>query len=265
MKSDHPKYLLFDELDRVKFIYEMKGLSVRARNVLDDLNINSWDSFYYRLFINNDIKNFGNFRNVGQLTENELVCFMRSILDPDGLFNTELKKFEDEFSQLNHKAKSVLRNFGLSYFETFYYKYVIERKIIDFRPGYYASEETIQEVEKFVESFCTYLGVKVPIYYPFINFNPKNLKIPTEIDDRINNAFKSNLKTLSKTTKSHLTRLNADTFQEFYMTFISPDSLFNRIFNEFGESNLIEILKLRSTLKNTIKQIKTEALSLEIK
>lgn len=256
MKNSAPKYLSFVKKDRRKFLVKIKNLSTRAKYILEDNDIQSWDSFYYHIFVNHDIKNFRVFRNSGIKTEKELINLMRNMLNPDGRYSKELEKFEYDFNQLSSRARIILKSIGISLFETFYYRYVVEKEIIDFSSGRYSSSITRPEIEQFVASFCSYLGVKVPTKKPIIYFDPNNPKIPFTPDKAIKKKFSSEFNKLSKTTRSQLIKMKANSIQEFYLAFLSPDSQFNLIFKEIRESNLLEILRLRTILKDTINQIK---------
>lgn len=254
MSKSNPKYLSFIKKDRKKFLTEFKKLSTRSKNVLIYNDIQSWDSFYYHMFINHDIKNFQVYRNSGINTEKELITLMRNILNPDGRYNNEIEKFESELDKLSSHARSAIRNIGISLFETFYFRYVIEKEIIEINNVSYCPKIALLEIEKFVESFCSYLGVKVPKKKPIIYFDPNNPRIPFIPNSKIKKTFSSEFNNLNKTIKSQLTKMDANSIQGFYLAFISPDSQFNQIFQEVGESNLLEILRFRSILKDTIRK-----------
>lgn len=257
MSKNHPKYLSFLKKDRDKFVVEMGKLSTRAKGILEYSDMQTWDAFYYHLFVNHDVSDFKCLRNSGINTEQELISLMRNILNPDGRYSREIEKFDYEFNLLNSRAKSVLRNIGISLFETFYYRFIIEKEVIDFSKERFCGKTIRPEVEKFVESFCSYLGVKVPKKEHIIYFDPNNPKIPFIADYRIKKLFLSEFENLSKTTRSHLIKIGADNIHGFYTAFISANSPFNIILNEFGESDLLELLKFRTILEENILPSKT--------
>jgi len=253
MSKNHPKYLSFLKKDRDKFIVEMEKLSTRAKGILEYSDMQSWDAFYYHLFVNHDVTDFRSFRNSGTHTEKELMNLMRNILNPDGRYNKEIERFDYEFNLLSSRAKGILKHIGISLFETFYYRIVIEKEVFDFMKEHYCSESIRTEIENFAESFCSYLGVRFPKKEHIIYFDPNNPRIPFIADYKIKKLFLSEFENLSKTTKSHLTEIGADTIHGFYTAFISANSPFNIILNEFGKSDLLELLKFRSILTDYIK------------
>lgn len=254
MTKSNPKYLSFVKKDRKKFPTEFEKLSTRSKNVLMNNDLKSWDSFYYHLFIKHDVRNFQTFRNSGIKTEQEIITLMRNILDPDGLYNREIEKFKNELNKLSDSAIGILRSIGISLFETFYNRYVIEKEIINLHNVAYCQKKTLLEAEKFVEFFCSYLGVKVPKKKPIIYFDPNNPRIPFIANSKTKKVFSSGYNNLSTTTKAQLTKIDANSIQGFYLAFISHDSQFDQIFKEFGEANLLEIIRFRSILKDTIKK-----------
>ena len=255
MNKGKKTYLKFLQSDRKKFLVEIEKLSERAKNILENYDIETWDSFYYHLFINHDTGDFMIFRNCGVNTVKELITLMRNILNPNGRYNEELKKFESDFSQLISGARCVFRHLGISLFETFYYKFVIEKEVIDFKKARNCGSKTLPEVEAFVSYFCNYLGVKVPIRKPLIYFNPKNPNIPFVTNRKTSKTFSLELNNLSKSTRDQLKKMGATSVESFYLMFVSKDSQFNFIMGEFGEHNLSEILRLRTVLKDSIKEI----------
>jgi hypothetical protein len=253
MSKNHPKYLSFLKKDRDKFLVEMGKLSTRAKGILEYSDMQSWDAFYYHLFVSHDVSDFRSFRNSGIYTEKELMTLMRNILNPDGRYSKEIEKFDYEFNLLSSRAKSVLKHISISLFETFYYRIVIEKEVFDFSKTHYCSESIRSEVEEFAESFCSYLGVRFPKKDHIIYFDPNNPKIPFIADYKFKKLFLSEFENLSKTTRSHLIKIGADTIHGFYTAFISANSPFNIILSEFGESDLLELLRFRTILKDNIK------------
>lgn len=257
MNKKHPKFLAFNKKDRIRFQKKFTELSARAKGILETANMQTWDAFYYHFLVIHDVGEFDSLRNVGYHTKGELLNLTRTILNPNGQYTRELEKFELNKSYLSSYAKSALRHIGISLFETFYYRLVIEKEVIDFKSGHLCGEKTRPEVEEFVESFCSYLGVKLPRKENVIYFNPNNPKLPFIVDNKLKKAFLSEFVNLSKTTKASLTKIGADNMDGFYTAFISPKSPFNVILNEFGESTLIELLRFRSILKDNLKSKRT--------
>jgi hypothetical protein len=255
MTKNQRKDLIFLKKDRTRFLVESESLSTRAKNILTDGDMLSWDSFYYHLFINHDIKDFKSFRNSGVNTEKELIRLMRKILNHDGRYNQEIERFDYEFSLLNTHSRNVLKNIGISLFETFYYRLVIEKEIIDLSRYHPSSGLTRSESEKFIESFCSYLGVKVPKKIPVTYFDPNYPSIPFIPDRSMKKIFSSEINSLSNITRTQLAKIQATSIQGFYSTFISPDSEFCFLLKEFGESNLLEILRLRTLMQENIKDL----------
>ena len=260
MNKNHPKFLAFHKKDEIRFQEELAKLSTRARGILKTADMQTWDAFYYHFLIIHDVGEFDQFRNSGYQTKEELLTLTRTILNPVGQYTRELEKFEFNKSILSSLAKSALKYIGISLFETFYYRLVIEKEVVDFKIGSRCGEKTRPEVEEFVESFCSFLGVKFPRKENVIYFNPNNPKIPFIVDNKLKKEFLSKFDNLSKTTKASLTKIGADNMDGFYTAFISPKSPFNVILNEFGESTLLELLRFRSILKDYIKSEKTSAI-----
>jgi hypothetical protein len=250
------KYLTFFKKDRLKFLNEVGKQSTRLKNILRNYDMLSYDSFYYHVLINRDTHDFQVLRNCGPDTAKEMITLMRKILNPDGRYDDEIKEFDRELKILSSKAKGILSKLGISLFETFYYTYVIKKEIIDFRKEHGYSKEIHLEVEKFVESFCNYLGFKIPADLPVIHFNPKNPKIPFVPDRKAKKTFSNHFNNLNKRTREKLSDMRADSFEGFYIEIISKDSAFNHFINKIGEQNLLEILRFRSLLGTTFKQIK---------
>jgi hypothetical protein len=250
------KYLTFDKKDRDRFLIEYTKLSTRAKSVLKYQEMLSYDSFYFHLLINRDTKDFQLIRNCGSKTSRELTIFMRTIFNSDGRYNKELSEFENELSKLSPRAKGILNSHGISLFETFYYAYVINKEVIDFLKERNCPMEIKLEVEKFVKSYCDYLGVKVPANINIVYFDPKNPKIPFIPDRKTKKVFTTEFNNLSASTRNRLSNMDADSFEGFYLGIISKNSPFNKVLNNIGELNLIEILRFRSILTDTFKQIK---------
>jgi hypothetical protein len=259
MNKNHPKLLAFHKKDEIRFQEELTRLSTRARSILKTAEMLTWDAFYYHFLVIQDVGEFDILRNSGHQTKNELLTLTRTILNPDGQYTRELEKFEFEKSNLSSYAKSALRYFGISAFETFYYRLVIEKEVIDFKDGPWYGKRVRPEVEGFVEAFCSYLGVKVPRKENIIYFDPKNPRIPFIVDKKMKKVFQSKFDNLSKSTKLSLIKIGADNMDGFYTAFISPKSPFNVILNEFGESTLLELLRFRSILKDCIKSKKSSS------
>ena len=191
MSQNHPKYLTFLKKDRNRFLVEIEKLSTRAKTILKNSDMLSWDSFYYHLFVNHDVKDFRIWLNSGINTEQELISRMRNILNPDGRYTKEIEKFNYELNLLSPRAKSTLRRIGISLFETFYYRLVIDKEVMDFSTEPYCVPSIRPELENFVESFCSYLKVKVPKKEYIIYFDPNNPKIPFVENYKIKKVFNS--------------------------------------------------------------------------
>jgi hypothetical protein len=250
------KYLTFDKKDRDRFLIEYTKLTTRAKTVLKYNEMVSYDAFYFHLFVNRDTHDFQLIRNCGPKTAQELTIFMRTIFNLGGKYDNEISKFENELIKLSLRAKAILKSHGISLFETFYYAYVIKKEIIDFKKERNCPMEFKLEIEKFVKSFCDYLGVKVPANINIVYFDPKNPKIPFIPDRKTKKVFKTEFNNLSANTRNKLSNMGADSFEGFYLGIISNDSPFNKVLNKIGEQNLIEILRFRSILTDTFKQIK---------
>lgn len=256
MNKSHPRFLGYKKKDEIKFRNEFAKLNARARNILISFEMNTWNGFYYHFLITHDAKEFDGMTSSGSLTKNELISFTRSMFNPNGQYSGELQEFEYRKSKLSSTARSALRYIGISLFETFYYRLVIQKEIIDFKHSPRCSGKTGPEVEEFVESFCAFLGVILPRKKDVIYFNPTNPQIPFIIDKKIKNKFISEFSNLSKSTKENLSRIGAEDIEGFYKAFISPQSPFNVILKEFGESTLFELLRFRSVLESHIKTMK---------
>jgi hypothetical protein len=256
MKSNHPKFLAFNKKDRIRFLQEFEKLSTKAKSALKYEGMDTWDGFYYHFLIIHNIGNFRHLRGVGNLTQLELIDFTRIMLNPDGQYSKELEKFEFDLTFLSPNAISALGYAGINLFETFYYRLIIEKEYIDFKSVRNCGELTRPEVEGFVESFCSFLGARMPTRENTLYFNPNNPKIPFVADTRLKNEFRTEFEFLSKTTKSKLIKIEADNIDGFYTAFISPKSPFNSILNEFGEQTLIELLRFRTSIKEYIKDKK---------
>jgi len=250
------KYFKFRPSDRKKFLKEVENLSARAKNVLSNEQMDTWDSFYFYYLINHDKGDFRDFRNCGINTTNELISLMRKIMNPSGKYNKEIEKFDSEFKLLSKNARSVIMHFKLSTFEKFYYRYAIEKDTVNFKDSHNCGQKTLPEVEIFVKTICNYLRIKVPVKKPIIYFNPHNPRIPFIIDKKLDKSFSDEFANLSESTTRQLRKMGAGTMESFYMAFLSEDSQFNMIMKEIGEHNLSEILKLRSIMKEEIKQLK---------
>lgn len=255
MSKRKVEYLRFVIKDRIKFLTEADKLSSRAKDVLINYNINTYDSFYYHLFIAHDLYDFRYTRNAGVKTQRELINLMRTILNPKGKYDKEIEKFDNELSGLNSRARGVLKSKCISFFETFYYKYVIKKEKIDFKKESNAGLNTQPELNKFVNTLCHYLGVELPDSKPLIYFNPKNPKIPFVPDRKIKKGFLDGFNNLSTETRNKLSRMGADSLDGFYLEIISENSQFNTVLNKIGEQNLLEILRFRTVLNDTIKLI----------
>jgi hypothetical protein len=250
------KYLTFDKKDRDRFLIEYTKLSTRAKMVLRNQDMLSYDTFYSHLFINRDTRDFELIRNCGTKTTLELVTFMRTMFNSDGRYNKELSEFENGLLKLTPRAKGILKSYGISLFETFYYTYVIKKEVIEYKERRNCPLEVKVEVEKFVKSYCGYLGVKVPGDINIAYFDPKNPEIPFIPDRKTKKVFKTEFNNLSDTTRHKLSKMGADSFEGFYLGIIAKNSPFNKVLNKFGELTLIEILRFRSILTDTFNEIR---------
>lgn len=254
MRQSRSGYLKFRKKDRNVFLSEMNRLNTRGKKILQYSDMDTWDGFYYHLFIKRDVKDLIDLRNSGVKTRNELITLMRKILDPHGNYNKAIERFDAEYNKLDGRTKTILRSNGISMFETFFYSVIVKRKAIDF--GYYPSSGNvyIAEAEEFVKSVCNFLGKSVPHPKNKIYFNPDNPGLPFVPKQGIKKTFASEFACLSESTKSYLTNSGASNLEGFYTSYIAEDSPFNEVFNEIGESNLLEILKFRSMINGKIKK-----------
>lgn len=253
MKNNSTKFLAFNKNDETRFQAGYAELSIRARKALASSEIYTWSGLYYHFLIIHDIGEFDKLRFSGVLTQKELLTFARTILNPNGLFSAEMHEFDSRKSNLRPNAKATLLKIGISLFETFYYRLVIQREIIDIKSEYRCSGIIGTEVEEFVESFCLFLGIKRPRKEDVVYFNPKNPRIPFNTDRKLKNSFQTEFINLSRTTRANLSRIGADDMEGFYIAFMHPKSPFNLIFKEFEESTLLELLRFRSVLKDHIR------------
>jgi hypothetical protein len=255
MNKRKVEYLRFVIKDRIKFLKEVDKLSSRAKDFLINYNIHTYDSFYYHLFIAHDLYDFQHTRNAGAKTQRELINLMRTILNADRKYDKEIEKFDNELMRLNSRARNVLKSKGISFFETFYYKYAIKKEEIDFKKESNAGLNTRPELYKFVNTLCNYLGVELSDSKPQIYFNPKNPKIPFVPDRNTKKIFLDGFNNLSTSTRNKLIKMGADSLDGFYLEIISENSQFNKVLNKIGEQNLLEILRFRTVLNDTIKLI----------
>ena len=231
----------------------MQKLSPRAKNLLERANMQTWDGFYYHLFVKQEVKDYIDLRGSGVKSQKELATFTRNFLDPQGKYDKLNDKFYYEYHRLNKYAKPILKLAGLSLFETFYYKIIIKREVIDL--GQYGRNIIYtSEAQSFIESMCSFLCSSETKQDYKIYFNPNNPNMSFTHKQGIKEEYTSEFEALSKSTKDFLVRIRANDIDGFYTSFISSDSTFNKIFNDFGESNLLEILRFRSTLIENIKK-----------
>lgn len=242
--------------DRRKFLVEVNKLSTRAKNLLKDENIDSYDSFYYRLLIQNNLTDFRYYRNSGSITKKELINMVRTIFNSDGRYNKEIEIFDAAIDKLSSKARSILDYLGLTLFETFYYQYAIKKEALDFDNISNTGPKTRPELKAFAESVCDSLGIEIPYQIPKVLFNPKDPRIPF-IPDRITKKkFLDGFNNLSADSRIKLSKWGADSLYGFYLEIISEKSQFNIFLNNIGEQNLLEILKLKTEIADSIHKIK---------
>lgn len=258
MNKRRTEYLKFNKKDREKFLNEVIKLSCRARNILESEKIESYDSFYYRLFVQSNPYDFTRTRNSGVKTRAEIINLMRTILNTGGKYNKELEKYDAEMSKLSPRARSAIINMGLSLFETFYYKYVIKKETIMIAEVRNVGIKTRPELYSFITNFGNYLGVDVTEKKPKILFNTKNPGIPFIPDTKTKKLFLKEFNSLSASTRFKLCDMGADSLYGFYLEIISEKSQFNLVLNKYGEKNLLEILRFRTLLNDSIKEIKNQ-------
>lgn len=255
MNKRRTEYLKFKKSDRKRYRSEVMKLSCRARNILESQNIDTYDAFYYRLFLQNNLYDFTHARNSGAKTRAEFINLIRTILNTDGKYTTELKKYDSEVSKLSRGARAAIANMGLSLFESFYYKYVIKKETINLQYVRQAGPKTRPELYSFITNFGNYLGVDVTEKKPKILFNPKNPRIPFIPNRKTKKLFLEEFNSLSPNTRLKLCDMGADSLDGFYLEIISEDSQFNFVLNKIGEKNILEILRFRSLLTDSIKEI----------
>ena len=256
MSKRKTEYLKFLINDREKFLVEVDKLSTRAKNLLKNEDIDSYDSFYYRLLIKNSLTDFRHHRNSGSITQNELINLVRAIFNSDGRYNEEIEIFDAALYKLSPKARRILEYLGLTLFETFYYKYAILKEAVDFKKTHNTGPKTQPELNAFVESVCDSIGIEMPYQIPKVLFNPKNSRIPFIPHRLTKKKFFDGFNNLSPDSRIKLSKWGADSLDGFYLEIISEKSQFNMFLNNIGEQNLLEILKLKTEIADSINEIK---------
>jgi hypothetical protein len=249
-------YLLHNRLHKKRFDTGLNELSTRAINVLRGHNIDTYDQFYDQLFIKNNIKDFHGLRNVGLMTQVELIQFTRSVFDPEGRFSEFVHSFENSLSDLSSKARSALRQSGISRFETYFYQMVLNPQKQDFLTSLRAGPETVEELRAFHQKFCVLIDLKKnKTKDKFINTSVANA-FSVKAVRKAQTAFKTGYKSLSKETKKILSDRDAKSLEGFYDEYISEYSHLSLILTQMGPDSLIEVLKLRSMCDNILKESK---------
>ena len=249
-------YLLHNRLHKKRFETELNELTVRARNVLKAYDIDSYDKFYDQLFIKNNIRGFHGLRNSGLMTQVELIHFTRRVFDPEGRFSDFVYSFEKDLSNLSPRARGVLRQAGISIFETYFYKMVLNPQKKDFQSSLRAGPETVEELEAFHQKFCVLIDLnKNKPKDKFINTSVGN-SLSEKAVRKAHTAFKTGYKSLSKETKKILTDKEASSLDGFYEEYISEYSQLSLLLTQMGPESLIEVLKLRTMCDSILKESK---------
>lgn len=247
-------YLLYKRIHKKRYDTGFKKLSARASNVLRGHDIDSYDQFYDQFLIKNNLYDFQGLRNVGLLTQVELIHFARNVFDPEGRFSEYVHSFEKNLSDLSPRARGVLRQSGISLFETYFFQTIIKHPKKDFSRSLRSGPETLIELDTFHQKFCELIGVK--------SMKIKNGSINTSIGNNVSNkavrkansAFKTGYKGLSKKTKKILSDMEANSLDGFYDEFISEYSQLSLILTQMEPDSLIEVLTLRTTCDNILKE-----------
>lgn len=249
-------YLLYNRLHNKRFDKELKQLSTRASNVLRTYDIDSYDQLYDQLFIKNNLQDFRGLRNVGLMTQYELINFTRRVIDPQGRFTEYVRSFNESLSGLSPRARGVLRQSSISLFETYFFQMIIKHQKKDFSRGTRSGPETVIELDKFHQKFCELIDVKSMkpknrLKYPLIENNTQSKGFR-----KAQSAFNTGYKSLSRETKKVLSDMEANSMDGFYDEFISEYSQLSLLLTKMGPDNLMEVLKLRTICNNILKESK---------
>jgi hypothetical protein len=249
-------YLLHNRLHKKRFDTGLNELSTRAINVLRGYSIDTYDQFYDQLFIKNNIRGFHGLRNSGLMTQVELIHFTRGVFDPEGRFSDFVYSFEKDLSNLSPRARGVLRQAGISIFETYFYKMVLNPQKKDFQSSLRAGPETVEELEVFHQKFCTLIGEETMKTKNKFNNTSTGNRFSEKTVRKAQTAFKTGYKSLSKETKKILTDKDASSLDGFYEEYISEYSQLSLLLTQMGPENLIEVLKLRTLCDSILKESK---------
>lgn len=245
MQKNKPKYLAYRQEDEEKFQEEVANLSIRAKKVLEYYGLTDWQKFYKSFLVDRELGEFDRVSNSGELTKSELLAMARRILNINGYYTKELEKFESEKKLLNPRTRTLMKRSDISLFETFYYTIVIQKTFIDFSIMRY---RFLPEIYCFIESYCTYLGVEAP-KKKIVKRTPLSQN-DSFIEKKVILKFYKKYQYLSPSTREFLAKQQANSYYSFYNSYISQKSPLYDIFNELGESALIEVLRYRQMLED---------------
>lgn len=247
-------YLIYNKQHRKRFITEFNGLSARAINVLKANGIDNYDQFYRDLFIYNSLHDFQGLRNVGFQTQDELLAFTRRIFDPKGIFSGYINAFDKSMSMLSARSRGILRQAGMSIFETYLFQKTISPDKKDLSKIARCRHETILELDQFDNKFCLLIGLKPTIDSDRIYYKTLEINQNTEGFRKAQSAFMAGVNDLSNETRTMLSKLNANSLQEFYNEFMADHSLLSLILNKVGPESLKEIIDLRIKCDRLLKK-----------
>ena len=249
-------YQLHNRLHKKRFDKGLNELSARATNALMGYGIDSYDQFYDQLLVHNNVKDFHGLRNVGRMTQIELIRFTRSVFDPEGQFSDIVYSFEKNLSDLSPRARGSLRLVGISLFETYFYQMILKPRKKDFFKSIRIGPETINELDAFHQKFCELIDVKTMKTKNKFNNTSTGNRISDKAVRKAQTAFITGYKNLSRETKKILSSRDANSLDGFYDEFISEYSQLSLLLTQMGPENLIEVLKLRTMFENILKESK---------
>jgi hypothetical protein len=238
-----------------KFFEEIKCLNTRALNVLHRCGLLDFDTFFYWHFIKKEEMDFLSLRRCGYKTEEELERFVR-IMKLSERNDDKLKlKFEKEVIKLNARARNILEDQGLLYFDFFYDLYFIQNNRIDFKKIRNCGIKTRKELDEFVTTLCNSKEIETRIINPII-IRPQLLQnnpiIPLKVDFRTILFFEKEFEKLSVRSKNILKSLDASTINGFQNNILFKDDQSILIIRNCGKHTLQEILDFKNIFRNII-------------
>jgi hypothetical protein len=198
---------------------------------------------------------FLSLRRCGYKTEEELERFVR-IMKLSERNDDKLKlKFEKEVIKLNARARNILEDQGLLYFDFFYDLYFIQNNRIDFKKIRNCGIKTRKELDEFVTTLCNSKEIETRIINPII-IRPQLLQnnpiIPLKVDFRTILFFEKEFEKLSVRSKNILKSLDASTINGFQNNILFKDDQSILIIRNCGKHTLQEILDFKNIFRNII-------------